>query len=79
MATKVVIPNVGMGTTEGTVAKWRKAEGDRVAAGEVIAEIELAKVVEEVAAPVSGTITKIHVREGMTADVQAEIATIEES
>jgi pyruvate/2-oxoglutarate dehydrogenase complex dihydrolipoamide acyltransferase (E2) component len=78
MVTKVVIPNVGMGTTEGTVAKWLKAEGDRVVAGEIIAEIELAKAVEEVAAPVSGVITKIHLREGMTAEVQAEIATIDE-
>lgn len=76
---KVVIPNVGMGTTEGTVAKWLKAEGDRVTAGEIIAEIELAKAVEEVAAPVSGVITKIHLQEGMTAEVQAEIATIEEA
>ena len=79
MVTKVVIPNVGMGTTEGTVAKWLKAEGDRVNAGEIIAEIELAKAVEEVTAPVSGVITKIHLQEGMTAEVLAEIATIDEA
>lgn len=79
MATKVVIPNVGMGTTEGTVAKWLKAEGDTVAAGEIIAEIELAKAVEEVAAPVAGVLSKIHLQEGMTAEVHAEIATIDEA
>lgn len=79
MTTKVLIPKAGMGTTEGTIAKWLKAEGDAVTAGEVIVEVETAKAIEEVAAPVSGVLTKILLPEGQTADVFAEIAVIEEN
>jgi pyruvate/2-oxoglutarate dehydrogenase complex dihydrolipoamide acyltransferase (E2) component len=78
VTTKVIIPKAGMGTTEATVAKWLKAEGDRVTAGEVIVEVETAKALEEVAAPVTGTLTKILLTEGETADVFAEIAVIDE-
>lgn len=79
MTTKVIIPKAGMGTTEGTIAKWLKAEGDRVTLGEVIVEIETAKAVEEVTAPVTGILTKILLPEGETAEVHTEIAEIEEN
>ena len=78
MSAKVIIPRSGMGTTEGTIAKWLKAEGDLVMQGEVIVEIEMAKAVEEVPAPVTGILTKILLAEGQTAEVHAEIAVIEE-
>jgi pyruvate/2-oxoglutarate dehydrogenase complex dihydrolipoamide acyltransferase (E2) component len=68
-----------MGTTEGTIAKWLKAEGDAVTEGEVIAEIENAKAVEEVCAPATGVLTKILLEEGQTAEVFAEMAIIEEN
>lgn len=77
MTTKVLIPKAGMGTTEGTVLKWHKLEGDRVSEGEVLVEIEMAKAVEEVSAPATGTLTKILLPEGATADVFTEIALIE--
>jgi len=75
---KVLIPKPGMGTTEGTIAKWLKAEGDAVTEGEVIVEIEMAKAVEEVPAPVSGILVRIFLSEGHTADVHTTIALIEE-
>lgn len=78
MTTKVLIPKGGMGTTEGTIAKWLKAEGDRVAAGEIIVEIETAKALEEVTAPASGVLKKILLPAGQTAEVFTEIAEIEE-
>lgn len=78
MITKVLIPKGGMGTTEGTIAKWLKAEGDRVAAGEIIVEIETAKALEEVTAPASGVLKKILLPAGQTAEVFTEIAEIEE-
>jgi pyruvate/2-oxoglutarate dehydrogenase complex dihydrolipoamide acyltransferase (E2) component len=78
MTTRILIPRVGMGTTEGTVAKWLKAEGDPVNAGEVIVEIEMAKAVQEVAAPVSGVLSRILLGEGETAEVATAIALIEE-
>jgi pyruvate/2-oxoglutarate dehydrogenase complex dihydrolipoamide acyltransferase (E2) component len=79
MTTKVLIPKPGMGTTEGTIAKWLKAEGDNVTKGEVIAEIETAKAVEEVSAPATGVLTRIILTEGQTGEVYTEIAIIEES
>jgi pyruvate/2-oxoglutarate dehydrogenase complex dihydrolipoamide acyltransferase (E2) component len=77
MSTKVIIPKAGMGTTEGTIARWLKAEGDSVTQGEIIVEIETAKAIEEVPAPASGTLTRILLREGETAEVHTEIAIIE--
>jgi pyruvate/2-oxoglutarate dehydrogenase complex dihydrolipoamide acyltransferase (E2) component len=68
-----------MGTTEGTIARWLKREGDTVIAGEGIVEIETAKALEEVAAPVTGVLTKILMDQGQTAEVFTEIALIEES
>jgi pyruvate/2-oxoglutarate dehydrogenase complex dihydrolipoamide acyltransferase (E2) component len=79
VTTKVLIPKPGMGTTEGTIAKWLKSEGDTVTEGEVIVEIENAKAIEEVHAPITGVLTKILLEEGQTADVFTEIAIIEES
>jgi pyruvate/2-oxoglutarate dehydrogenase complex dihydrolipoamide acyltransferase (E2) component len=67
-----------MGTTEGTIARWLKAEGDIVTQGETIVEVETAKAIEEVHAPVTGILTKILLREGETAEVFTEIAVIEE-
>jgi pyruvate/2-oxoglutarate dehydrogenase complex dihydrolipoamide acyltransferase (E2) component len=78
VVTKVLIPKVGMGTAEGTIAKWLKSEGDFVREGEVIVEIEMAKAVEEVPAPVTGVLRKIFLADGGTADVYTEIAEIEE-
>ncbi len=77
MTTKVILPKAGMGTTEATVTQWLKAEGDPVTQGEVIVEIETAKAVEEIEAPVSGVLSKILLPEGETADVHTEIAEIE--
>lgn len=79
MTTKVLIPKAGMGTVEATIAQWLKAEGDQVTEGEIIVEVETAKALEEIPAPVTGVLTKILVAEGETAEVHTEIAVIEES
>lgn len=79
MITKVIMPKAGMGTTEGTVAQWLKAEGDPVTKGDVLVEVETAKAIEEVEAPVSGVLKKILLAEGETAEVHTELAHIEES
>ncbi len=79
MTTKVLIPKAGMGTVEATIAKWWKSEGDQVTEGEIIVEVETAKAIEEIPAPVTGTLTKILLAEGETAEVHTEIAVIEES
>ena len=78
MAKSVIIPKSGMGITEGEVVRWLKAEGDRVSEGEVIAEVETAKATIEIEAPASGVLARILVREGENAEVNTEIATIED-
>jgi pyruvate/2-oxoglutarate dehydrogenase complex dihydrolipoamide acyltransferase (E2) component len=74
----VYLPNVGMGISEATIVKWLKAVGDRVEAGEAIAEIETAKSTVEVEAPVGGTLSQIHFAEDTEVEIGIEIATIEE-
>jgi len=74
---RVLIPKTGMGITEGTITKWHKREGESVTKGEVIAEVESAKAIEEVAAPASGVLKRILLAEGETAEVHTAIATIE--
>jgi pyruvate dehydrogenase E2 component (dihydrolipoamide acetyltransferase) len=78
MTTKILIPKAGMGITEGTIARWLKSEGDRVTQGEAIVEIETAKAVEQVSATVTGTLTRILLAEGQTAEVYTPIGLIEE-
>jgi pyruvate/2-oxoglutarate dehydrogenase complex dihydrolipoamide acyltransferase (E2) component len=75
--TKVNFPKSGMGIDEGTVIRWLKAVGETVEKGEVLVEIETAKALQEVAAPVSGRLAKILVAKGETAAVNTALATIE--
>ena len=49
---------------EGTLAKWRKAEGDEIVAGDIIAEIETDKATMEFEAVDEGTLGKILIEEG---------------
>ena len=79
MSTTLKMPKWGMGIDEGTVLKWLKAEGDSITQGEILVEIETAKAVQEVEAPVSGILSKILLAEGETAEVRTELALIEES
>jgi len=79
MTVSVNFPKSGMGIEEGTATRWLKAVGDKVRKGEVIVEIETAKALQEVEAPVSGTLVRILMPEGTTASVNTPIALIEES
>ena len=74
----VYLPNVGMGISEATIVTWLKAVGDRVEAGEAVAEIETAKSTVEVESPVAGTLSAIHFAVDSEVEVGTEIATIEE-
>ena len=76
MIIKVKLPRSGMGIEDGTLAKWRKAVGETVRKGEIIAEIETAKALQELAAPVGGTILELLAAEGDVVAVNATIATI---
>ena len=64
--------------TEGTLVAWKKKKGDKVSAGEVIAEIETDKATMEWESPEDGTLTEIYVEEGGKVDVGQRIAFIGE-
>ena len=64
MATNILMPALSPTMTEGTLARWLKAEGDRIKAGDIIAEIETDKATMEFEAVDEGTLGKILVPEG---------------
>jgi pyruvate dehydrogenase E2 component (dihydrolipoamide acetyltransferase) len=64
MAQQILMPALSPTMTEGKLAKWCKAEGDAVAAGDVIAEIETDKATMEFEAVDEGVLGKILVPEG---------------
>ena len=64
MPINITMPALSPTMTEGTLARWLKAEGDTVEAGDVIAEIETDKATMEVEAVDEGVIGKIIVSEG---------------
>src|SRR5258706_8706745 len=64
MPINILMPALSPTMTEGTVAKWLKKEGDKVASGDVIAEIETDKATMEVEAVDEGVMGKIVVPEG---------------
>ncbi|KFB09979.1 pyruvate dehydrogenase complex E1 component subunit beta [Nitratireductor basaltis] len=64
MPTEILMPALSPTMEEGNLAKWLKKEGDSVAPGDVIAEIETDKATMEVEAVDEGTIGKILIEEG---------------
>ena len=64
MSIQVLMPALSPTMTEGNLARWLKAEGDTVAPGDVLAEIETDKATMEVEAVDEGVLGKILVPEG---------------
>ena len=64
MATQVLMPALSPTMEKGNLAKWVKSEGDKVKAGDVIAEIETDKATMEVEAVDEGVVEEILVPEG---------------
>ena len=75
MATEVKLPRLGQGMEAGTIVRWLKAEGDEVAKGEPLFELDTDKVTQEVEADAAGVLLKIVVPEG-EANVGATVAVI---
>ena len=76
MATKVVMEALSPTMEEGQVTKWLKGEGDKVASGDTLAEVETDKAVMELVARGNGVLRKIVVPEGKTVDVGSLVAVI---
>lgn len=79
MAFEVTVPKFGLTMQEANIVRWLKKEGEQVAAGETLLEIETEKITSEIEAPVSGTVTKIFYPEGQAAAVGEVLALIEPS
>ena len=67
-AVDVVMPQMGVSVSEGTVTKWLKQEGDTVEADEALLEISTDKVDTEVPSPGTGVVQQILVAEGETVE-----------
>ena len=75
-AIDVVMPQMGVSVSEGTVTRWLKQEGEHVEADEPLLEISTDKIDTEVPSPGTGTLTQILVQEGETVDVGTKLAQI---
>ena len=78
MSYTLTLPEVGETVTEGTIEKWLKAPGDKVAKYEPIVEVNTDKVNVELPSPVTGTVLKILVAEGETVPIGADLCTIDQ-
>lgn len=78
MAAAAEVPKLGNTVEECLIATWRKRKGDRVTAGEVVAEIETDKATFEVTSPVSGTLLETFFGEGALAPVFANLFVVGE-
>jgi pyruvate dehydrogenase E2 component (dihydrolipoamide acetyltransferase) len=76
MATNVILPALGMAQETGKIVQWLKSEGDQVAKGDPIAEIETDKATVELESPASGFLANITGQTGEDIPVGQVIATI---
>src|ERR1700730_16761558 len=73
---EIQMPKLSDTMTEGTLVAWKKKKGDKVSAGDVIAEIETDKATMEWESPEDGVLTEIYVPEGGKVNVGDKIAFI---
>ena len=73
MASDIIMPKLGLTMEEGTIVRWHAAEGDCVAHGQVLLEVETDKVTVEVEAPATGVMEAPLVSAGEKALVGALI------
>jgi len=78
MATQVVMPKLSPTMEEGQLARWLKKEGDKVAMGEPLAEVDTDKATMEMQALSNGVLRKILIKEGESAPLGQPIAIIGE-
>ena len=76
MSTKVVMEALSPTMEEGRLVEWKKQEGETVAVGDVLAEVETDKAVMELVARAGGTLLKQVVSAGTTVPVSELVAVI---
>jgi pyruvate dehydrogenase E2 component (dihydrolipoamide acetyltransferase) len=73
---EIQMPKLSDTMSEGTLVAWKKKKGDKVSAGEVLAEIETDKATMEWESPEDGTLSEIYVQEGGKVNIGDKIAFI---
>ena len=77
MSVNIVVPEVGESIVDARVAKWLKREGEAVAAGDPLVELETDKIDLEVAAPEAGVLKRIDRKDGEDVKVGEVLGIIE--
>jgi 2-oxoglutarate dehydrogenase E2 component (dihydrolipoamide succinyltransferase) len=78
MSVNIIVPELGESVVEATVGKWRKQEGDPVAPGDILLELETEKVNLEIAAERGGILAHINTPEGQDVKIGDVLGVIEE-
>src|SRR5256885_3739834 len=76
--TAIKVPPLGESIVEATVSRWLKKEGEAVAAGDTLVELETDKITVEVPALSAGVLTKRLVNEGDVVKVDQQLGEIQE-
>ncbi len=79
MAEVITMPRLSDTMTEGKVSKWHKKVGDTVKEGDILAEIETDKAVQDFESEINGTVLFVGVEEGAAAPVDSVLAIIGEA
>ncbi len=79
MPSNIVVPEVGESIVDARVAKWLRKEGDAVAAGDPLVELETDKIDVEVSAPHAGVLSRIDRRDGDDVKVGEVLGILDES
>jgi 2-oxoglutarate dehydrogenase E2 component (dihydrolipoamide succinyltransferase) len=73
---EVVMPQMGVSVSEGTITRWLKQPGESIALDEPLLEISTDKVDTEVPSPGEGVLAEVRVQEGETVEVGTVLAVI---
>ena len=76
---QIKVPPLGESIVDAKVSRWLKKEGETVAAGDTLVELETDKITVEVPAPRAGAITKVAAQEGAVVKVGDLLADFDES
>ena len=74
MAQPILMPKMGQSTEDCTIVKWRKREGDAVAKGDILFEVETEKAVLEIESFYDGTLIKVTIPEGQPVPIGTTVA-----
>src|SRR5262245_7011347 len=77
MATDIIMPQLGESIAEGTVVKWLIPVGGSIQKDESLLEVETEKVDLEIPSPVTGRLSEIIVKEGVTVPIGTLLARVE--